>query len=468
MNTYDAFHLPQLAEQDFAGMTVREFGDDVALRFPVLTAESAARLTDHLRAARARFAALPVARIVAAIDAAARELTTPASVERRVLDACMPSVTGYSQQMVALLLERFTRDWTSASLHALLEAELGDSAVLDGFVSMPDGSTTRALGPALCFQVFAGNVPGVAVTSLVRSLLVKAPTIGKSAAGDPLLPAVFARALARVAPDIADFIAVTYWPGGQDEIEDVILECADLVVLYGSEDAERDLRARVPAHTRFIVHGPKLSFAVIGRHLRPEDADGIAAQAALAVATFDQQGCVSPHVVYVEGGGEISADDFAQRLHTALTKVEAQLPRGRIEPEEAAAVHQARAAAEFRGLAGQGAVVYAGEGVSHTVIRLDDPSFTASCLNRLVYVKPVSRTEDIPELIRPFSRFLQTVALEALDPASNAHLAESLGELGISRVTTLERMPWPPGTWHHDGHSPLRELLRFVDIEVSR
>jgi hypothetical protein len=465
MNTYDAFHLPQLTADDISGYTIREYGDDVALRFPALTATSAVQLTEYLRAARARFAALPVSHIVAAVDAAAREIANPASAERRVLDACMPDVTGYSREMVALLLDRFTKDWSAHSLNALLEAELGDALVLDDFILAPDGAATRAFGPALCFQVFAGNVPGVAVTSLVRSLLVKAPTIGKTASGDPLLPAVFARCLARVAPEIADCIAVTYWAGGARGVEDVILESADVVVLYGGEQAERDMHTRVPASTRLVVHGPKLSFAVIGRTLRPEHADETAAHAALAVATFDQQGCVSPHVIYVEDGGEISADDFARRLHTALAKVNVQLPRGRIEAEEAAAVHQARAAAEFRALAGRHTNVYTGARLAHTVIMEDDPSFTASCLNRLVYVKRVADAQDVVNLVKPFSRFLQTVALESLDPPTRSHLAVRLGELGISRITSLERMPWPPGTWHHDGHSPLRELLRFVDLE---
>jgi hypothetical protein len=27
-------------------------------------------------------------------------------------------------------------------------------------------------------------------------------------------------------------------------------------------------------------------------------------------------------------------------------------------------------------------------------------------------------------------------------------------------------MPWPPPEWHHDGASPLRELVRWVDLEL--
>ena len=33
------------------------------------------------------------------------------------------------------------------------------------------------------------------------------------------------------------------------------------------------------------------------------------------------------------------------------------------------------------------------------------------------------------------------------------------------RITTLDRIPWPPAHAHHDGAPPLRELLRWTDRE---
>ena len=54
--------------------------------------------------------------------------------------------------------------------------------VLDEFrPSGRGGGRQAAFGPRLAAHVFSGNVPGVAVTSLVRSLLVKAATLGKTA-----------------------------------------------------------------------------------------------------------------------------------------------------------------------------------------------------------------------------------------------------------------------------------------------
>jgi hypothetical protein len=41
------------------------------------------------------------------------------------------------------------------------------------------------------------------------------------------------------------------------------------------------------------------------------------------------------------------------------------------------------------------------------------------------------------------------------------------GKLGASRVVPLGSMAWPPPWWHHDGHPPLRDLVRWCDLEMD-
>ena len=45
-------------------------------------------------------------------------------------------------------------------------------------------------------------------------------------------------------------------------------------------------------------------------------------------------------------------------------------------------------------------------------------------------------------------------------------LAEALAREGAVRVVPLEKMPWPPAWWHHDGEGPLRALVRWTDLEA--
>lgn len=461
MNAIDAFHLPGLDLDKHREWTTLDY-DGIRLRVPVLTPEHVRRQARRLVEARERqLVDRPLADIVAAIaDAAARLRTGPL---RDQADTVLPATTRYSAPMSRFVLDRMSADWTADALRRLLIAELDDPAVLDRFV--PDATARRevlALGPALAFHVFAGNVPGVAVTAAVRSLLVRAGTLAKSAVDEPLLATLFARALAAVDPGLGECLAITYWPGTRDDLNAAAIGEADAVVVYGGEEAA-SLQRLVKPGTRVVVHGPRVSFGMVGR-----DADaGAAHRVARATAIFDQHGCVSPHVVYVERGGDVSPERFAAEVADAFEKVEAELPRGPISPAEAAAIQQLRGGTEFRELSGANVRVLAGAGTRFTVILDDDATFTPSCLNRTLWVKPVAQLEDVPDYLRPVRRFLQSAALVGVGDRLHT-LALRLARLGVVRITDFDRLPWPSVEWHHDGHGPLRELLRWIDLDVPR
>jgi acyl-CoA reductase LuxC len=361
--------------------------------------------------------------------------------------------------MVARVLDRMAADWRAQPLRELLRAELGDPRVLDGFRPAPRGhGKTRAMGPRLAAHVFSGNVPGVAVTSIVRSLLVKAATLGKTAVGEPLLPALFARAVAEEDAELGACIAVTYWHGGDEEMEKAALEHADAVIVYGGRDAVASVRARTPPAARFLAYGPRLSFGAVGRDALTEET---ARAAALDASTFDQQGCVSPHVFYAEEGGGVTPREWAALLAKEMEAVERELPRGRLSPSESSAIRQLRGQAEF---APDAELHASAEGTAWTVVYDPDPAFEASCLNRVVRVKPVAELARIPDLVRPYAHVLQTAGVSA-SPDHAAPLAEALAGLGASRIAPIGQMAWPPPWWHHDGRPPLRSLVRWCDWE---
>jgi hypothetical protein len=465
----DAYHLPALAPVPTTTWSYGQGAGAVQLRIPQLTPALVARQVAALLAARERYLAeRPVREIVHAIDQAARRLAGPADEIGAIAHAALPAVTGYSPAMARRILEHMTADWRAARLDELLRAELGDARLLDGFRQRPGAAgRTRAFGPRLTAHVFSGNVPGVSVTSLVRSLLVKSASLGKTATGEPLLAALFARALASVDPDLGACVAVTYWPGGADEMERAALAKADAVIVYGGDDTVRSVRRHAPAEARFLGYGHRLSFGVVGRErLTRADAPQVARRAALDAATFDQHGCVSPHLFYAEQGGEVTPAEWASLLADALRELERTLPRGAVSPSEAAAIRQLRGEAEFAQIAGDGTALYASrEGTAWTVVYEPDPAFAASCLNRVVRVKPIDDVAEVAARVSDIGALLQTVGV-ALEDARAASLAAALGRLGASRVAAIGEMAWPPPAWHHDGRPPLAELLRWCDLDV--
>ena len=470
MIPFDAWSLPESfrIRPEVATLPSRDDGGDAALdvRRPLLSSAETRALVERLREARKReLVGRGVHEVVKVIDRVAARFLDPADPLHREAMELLPLSSGLSVPMARLVLEGMARDWTEGRLRSLLAIELGDPRVLDDLRPARGGGATRAIGYPLTLHIAAGTVPGVSVTSLIRGLLVKSAVLLKPGLGDIVLPVLFARALEREDSGIGSALAVLYWPGGSGDIEDPLLSNADLVIAYGSDDTIQSWRTRMPATTPLVAYPHRVGFAMIGREkLTAEGVEALSAEMARAVATFDQRGCVSPHLVYVEEGGAVSPEAWAGHLVAAFDLLEGELPMGTPTAKEASAVHQLRGAAEIEAAAGRGVKVHSGAGLSWTVIYDPDPAFEASCLGRTLRVKPVKELAAVPRLVAPVARHLQSVGMEVAT-GRRAALAAPLFELGVTRAASLRTLPWPPPWWHHDGSGPLRVLLRWSDLE---
>ncbi len=438
---------------------------DLRVRHPHATPAWIRRVIDALADAREPLLRRRTAEVLATLGRVSARFLDPDDLLREAARALLPPTSGLSPEMAEAVLDGMAGDWTAERLEAMVDSELGGSAALDGFVPSARGRRVRAVPPRLCVQIVSGSVPGVGVTALVRSLAIKAPTLLKPGRGDVALPVLFARALQEEDPALADALAVVYWPGGSDALENAALEAADAVAVYGGDETVRSLRARTPPHALFAAYPHRLSLAVVGREaLREADLRRTACAAAGAVAFFDQRGCVSPQVIYAEEGGEVGPAAFSAALASAFDALEKRLPGGVLDPLEASAVHQIRGTAELLASSGEGLEVHHGGMASWTVVYDPAPAFAPSCVGRVVRVKPVSDILRVPSLVAPFRRHLQTVGVVGCGGRREG-LANALAEVGVTRVAPLSGVPFPPAWWHHDGQGPLSPLLRWVDLE---
>lgn len=458
----EGFWLPAL---DGRRLDIKEraFGPgQVPLALPALTPELLRHSLIEAQDARARFLAeRPVAELLRAIAAAAGLLTRPGERYREELLAVLPEITGYSRRMIEIGLERMGEGWTESALTAALKAEFDCIEVLDDFQPREGGGLHRAYGPSLTVHFFSGNIPGVSVTSLIRGLCVKSASFGKTAAGEPYSAVCFARALAEVDRELASCLAVTYWPGGNEELEAIAFAEAEAVIAYGSDATIADIKRRLPPHARFVPYPNRVGAALVARSaLNRAHAPQLAQSAARDVASFDQQGCVSPHIIFVERGGEVGAREFAEALAQSLEQLSREIPRKSLTPAESTSIHQLRAQAEMRGAT----VLASAGGTAWTVIVEERPQFEPSVLNRVIYVRPVDDfSVPLRELAR-VGRHLQTVAVEG-EPSEVKALARRLGAAGATRIVPLGATAWPAPHWHHDGRFQFLDLVRFTDIE---
>ena len=466
----DGFFLPDALRDAPAGYVEqvhRSRDREVVLRVPEVSRPFLEDLVRYLtEISGPALKRRPIHEIIHVLDRAAERWLDPGYPPRRQALRAIPAVTGFSPAMVAECIDVEQRSSRKGDILRALGSELGEPEVLDRFRPREaTGGRARAVGPRLLVVLFSGNIPALPHLSIMRSLLVKAPCIGKPASGEPIYAALYARTLEEIDPEIARAVSILSWIGGDREIEDTLFDAAEAVVVWGSQQACESVRARIPPGTRLVVHGHKLGFGVVAREaLIPEMARKVAEAAAYDVAMFDQQACLAPHVYFVEAGGETGPEEFARRLGRSLAEIEGRLPCGTVPVDALARLTQLRSVTEMRELAGEPVrLITEGRG-SWTVILEETRHFSPSPLYRTIRVVPVSDLNDVIEILRPVTPYLQNCAV-AISGERSQPFFNSLAHLGVSRITSPGRMSTPSMMWRHDGRPCIHDLVEWTDVE---
>ncbi len=481
MNTaiFQAGYLPGLksAEVDWYRLTLGTPDAPLLVDVPQLSLDQMTALAARIRAAsQAHLKTMTVSDIVRVLECATARLLDSQDGYRQQLDRLLPQATGFDADMVRLNLNAYLQTFRALQLQRFVTEDFANPKLLDEFQPRAKGGWSKAFGPQLLVHVWAGNVPALPMWSWVSGLMVKAGSIGKVASAEPIFASLYARLLVEVEPRWADCFAVVWWPSGENasvlthapSAERRAFELADVVLAYGGNDALSAIQVQVPVTTRFLPHGHKLSFGMVSAAaLSDHKGPVVARQAALDVARFEQQGCYSPHVFYVQRGGRLSPEEFAEHLASALTALQHKWSRRVLALEESAVVGSWRETHELAALNSAREKVLGGDAHWGCVVFSDQAlPLTPGPLNRNVLVVAVDSLDEVADLVVLQRDFLQTVGLAAA-PEELLHLAECLGQVGVTRLCAVGAMTAPEAGWHHDGRFSLLDLVRWVDIEDS-
>ena len=323
----------------------------------------------------------------------------------------------------------------------LVRLELGHSEILDGFRPYAT-HFSQATPRSPILHIVSGNTPHAALQSLVRGLLLGARNLVKlPSAGLPEVDA-----FVQFLPDnLRTLVEVSR------ELPPSWLKEAQAWIVFGSDETISSFRSRLPGGVIFEPHGHRFSLAMIfDSSLPSEDL------AAADISEFNQKGCLSPHDIYVSG----DARSYAERLAQAMDRYATIHRPDPITQAEAAEIHDMRANYRFRAASDPRVQIWESAGsLSWTVIFEEEPWFAASCLNRVVFVKPLP--DDLPSSIGPALFSLAAIGIWPATPAE----AEQASLLRPSRICPLGRMQLPPLSWHQEGRQILAPLVQWVDFE---
>lgn len=470
LDAIKAYYLPGISELiEYTELKFEGKDKKVELKIPKLSSKLIKDATSNVKNARNNcLAKKSTDEIVDVIDQVTSNWKDKNYELRKEALENLPTITKYSRPMVELAIDGIVGLFDKENTRKMLEAELEDPKYLDEFRPKKGFSgLVKAYGPELVTNVFAGNVPALPLLSINRDLLVKSATLGKSASEEPLFPALYAKSIEDVDPELAKTIAICYWKGGDKEIEETAFGEADTIVAFGGELSIGNIKKNVPAEKKFIGYGHKMGFGVVGKEYLEDEqqAREIADKAAVDVSVCDQWGCLSAQVLYVEKGGKINPKGFTDLLAEGMEKFDKKIHRGKIDIGDAGKINQLRGGYEIRELAGEDVKLrYSEKSTNWTVIYEGNKEFVPTMGNRVIRVKPIDNIDEVKDLVKPISKYLQSIGV-ALPEDKLYKFSDEMGKLGAARITPIGQMPAPQQGIPHDGSYGLRDLLRWVAIE---
>jgi hypothetical protein len=353
-------------------------------------------------------------------------------------------------------------------------------------------TTERVLGYA------AGNVPGTGLLIVLLALAataeqgVRPPVILiRNSRREPLFTPLVLTALELVDPGLLNTTLVTLWDHADTALQEYLFAQADLVVAAASDETIEDIGQKahrvssVTRPIRFHGHGHKVSFSTVGRECQRlekktpfDDAplvDAVALLASLDVALWNQQGCLSSRVHFLEQGNGpeyYPPEAYGQAVVRSLRALDQLIPKGISRKRQ---IHNLFD--KYQAVGASGPVKVLSDYDDDFLVVLDRRPLTATqfgelvndCQGRTVAIIPVDDVMEIPER---YLRYVHRAHLQSMsvalgnpdEPGLDPRLlryAEALGAVGVTGIRTVGRGAFPQLAYSWDGLIPL-------DLTVKR
>ncbi|MET0377352.1 MAG: acyl-CoA reductase [Spongiibacteraceae bacterium] len=340
---------------------------------------------------------------------------------------------------------------------------------LEGWVptKLRDGTTSaiRAFG-SRCVHVIAGNSPGVAFNTILRSAVTRSDSIIKTPSNDPLTSAAILQTMIEIDAKhpVTRHLSSVYWKGGDERIEARLYHPDHLekVVAWGGFDSIKHITRYLQPGLDLITMDPKHSISVIGADVFANDETmrAVARRAACDMGAYNQELCANARVIYVECDAEDDAQrqqlerfgsyvyESLQALPTTLSTAAKYVVPALQEELEGMAMFP-----EFYSL-------YRDDDRSGAVIvsKLEDVVSFAGLLGcRTANIVPVN---SIDEIIKRVNSSTQTVGV--YPEALKERIRNALSLRGAQIIIKLGYVARINGNGPMDGIEPERRMLKWV------
>ena len=336
-------------------------------------------------------------------------------------------------------LKAMLASWNESALWSLIDSE---------------GARAPDDGPSVVLHVVAANTPLLAWSSVARSLLVEAASIVRLPSDAPNIRAwadVFVKNLSIVDSELAELVELVTWPSSDLETTRSYCLAADAVLVYGSDETVAQFAELVPAGRRLLGYGDMLSFGLV---LPGSDLDKAASGCALDIALFDQEGCLSPQMIFVIGDSS-AVSGFCSLLYQRLADLKYLASERSVG--DAVEIRDAAAIAQFE----IGVEVMQDWDLSFTVLRHADVPSSLLRGRGVVHIVEADTVKNVVSMVRNWNLEYKVQGVSIAGPNTRliGAAATELEEIRVSYVCDPGRLQTPPFEWRENGLAVLSSLI---------
>lgn len=366
--------------------------------------------------------------------------------------------TGYSMPVAEYALDRLFGAMTAADLEATVAGELGTLDVLDGFAARGNNRPReRALPAGRVCVISSRTTIGVSLFPAVFALLAKCDVVVKDR--EDALIAAFFGTLKEELEEFRNTAIAVQWEGEARERD---LAEFDVVVAFGNDATIASIASSLTPRTQLIPFGTRASIGYVAREAlsTTQSAEETARAAARDLVLYETEGCLSLHALFVEAGGAVAPETFAEMLARAVERANVEFPLAERSPQTVASVAAARDLAVFRSGEGRGSAhsdTAATFLVDATATHDEPPSF----LPRAIGVRTVARPADVVAYCTQHGLPVEAVAVAG----ARDDIAAMAVAAGASRIARFGELQSPLASGRHGGRPRIAEFVRWVTDE---
>lgn len=334
---------------------------------------------------------------------------------------------------------------------------LGGLDCLDDFIPRKyvAGYEKRAYPKGIVGHWIAGNVPTLALISLLSSLMTKNANIVRlPSAADNFLPCLLRHlhGLGEAHSVVASAVTVVRYDFNDTVTADRLSLMADVRIIWGGDESSSKVKA-LPCklNCQDLIFPDRTSFAVIGKSgLAPEKISGTTRLLAHDISVFEQKACASPHTVFLATDSDLELEFFCTNLFEALAGMLKIIPKTPPTPLELSAILNLRSQYDMFYDA------WYPDEVHFSILSDSEIKIGPPIGNRTIFVRKLPSCEELAQIL---PGTIQSVGVAA-EGFEFEELTQSLGRAGVHRFTPLGGMTHFSLPW--DGMFIPQSLVRWV------